>query len=454
MSNLVIPEKPEGVTWTDDQWKAIMASGRDILVAAAAGSGKTAVLVERIIQKVLNEDEPVDIDELLVVTFTNAAAAEMRQRIGSALEKAVEQQPVSKHLRRQLSLLNRASISTLHSFCLEVIRKYYYLIDIDPSFRIADEAEAALLRDEAIEELFEEEYGKEENEEFYRLVDTFSNDRSDAELQTIVGRLYDFAKSHPHPEEWLKNLPQMYDVDEETTDIDSLPFMEDLKLDLDLQLEGAEAILRELLEMTAWPGGPSPRAENFQEDLQIVHKLRASVSSWQTLYNEMQKVKFSRLKSCKGEEYLPDLVQKSKEMREQMKKTVDSIKEDYFSRKPESYLRDMRNMKGVVAALAELVQKFSVKYQSLKREKGLVDFGDLEHFALEILQETSGEGDSSLKPSEAAISYQRQFKEVLLDEYQDVNLVQESIIQLITSGGEAAGNLFMVGDVKQSIVRP
>ena len=161
MSNGI--QKPSNSQWTDDQWQAIVSSGQDILVAAAAGSGKTAVLVERIIKKILSKENPVDVDSLLVVTFTNASAAEMRSRIGEALEKALKENPSSLHLRRQLTLLNKASISTLHSFCLNVVRKYYYLINIDPSFRIADETEGQLLIDEVLDELFEEEYSREDN---------------------------------------------------------------------------------------------------------------------------------------------------------------------------------------------------------------------------------------------------------------------------------------------------
>src|SRR3954465_1718023 len=223
MNSIMIPPKPEGVTWTDDQWKAIMARNKDILVAAAAGSGKTAVLVERMINKVLNKQEPINVDELLVVTFTNASAAEMRHRISEALEKAINDDPTSNHLRKQLSLLNRASISTIHSFCLEVIRKYYYLIDVDPGFRIADETEGQLLRDEVLEELFEEEYGKAENEDFFRLVDSFTNDRSDTALMDIIRDLYDFARSNPSPENYLQTIVNMYDVDSERA-IDELPF--------------------------------------------------------------------------------------------------------------------------------------------------------------------------------------------------------------------------------------
>src|SRR3954452_17673681 len=246
MNSIVIPPKPEGVTWTNDQWKAITARDKDILVAAAAGSGKTAVLVERIIQKILSKVEPIDVDELLVVTFTNASAAEMRHRIGEALEKAIDTDPSSRHLRKQLSLLNKASISTLHSFCMEVIRKYYYLIDVDPGFRIADETEAQLIRDEVMDELFEEEYGKKDNEAFFNLVDSFTSDRSDAALMDIIRSIYDFARSNPLPDNYLQKIAAMYQV-EEIASIEELPFIDALLFDSKLQLEAAKEMIMQAL---------------------------------------------------------------------------------------------------------------------------------------------------------------------------------------------------------------
>ncbi|MGF2615302.1 helicase-exonuclease AddAB subunit AddA [Rossellomorea vietnamensis] len=446
-----IPMKPEDATWTDDQWKAIWAKGRDILVAAAAGSGKTAVLVERIIQKMLDKEDGINVDELLVVTFTNASAAEMRHRIGTALEKAITADPGSYHLRRQLSLLNRASISTLHSFCLEVIRKYYYLIDIDPGFRILDDTEGELLRDEVLDELFEEEYGKEDNDSFYKLVDTFTNDRSDAALQDMIRKLYDFSRSHPDPDAWLGNLVDMYDVEEEGS-IDDLPFIEALKFDVLLSLKGAQALFQQAYDLTKEPGGPAPRAENFLDDLALTERISSSFQqSWSEGYAVFQSIKFSRLKPCKGDEFDPSLVEEAKAMRDKGKKMVEKIAEDFFSRKPETYLRDMKKMREVVQSLVEAVRGFSQKFNSLKNEKGVVDFADLEHFCLEIL--TEKEGTEELKPSFAAAQYRKQFKEVLVDEYQDTNLVQESILGLVTADEESKGNLFMVGDVKQSIYR-
>ncbi|KKB36785.1 helicase-exonuclease AddAB subunit AddA [Bacillus thermotolerans] len=447
MNKLIIPEKPSDVSWTDDQWKAINASGRDILVAAAAGSGKTAVLVERIIRKITSKEDPVNIDELLIVTFTNAAAAEMRQRIGSALEGAMDEDPASPHLRRQGTLLNKAHISTLHSFCLEVVRKYYYLIDVDPAFRIGDQAELLLLRDEVLDDFLEEEYGKENNEEFYRLVDTFSGDRSDEELQTIITELYKFARAHPEPDRWLRELSQLYDVKEGEDSIDGLPFIQTLKSYIDLQLEAAEAMLGECLNMVHLPGGPAPREEMFRREKEMIHRLRESLSSWNHLYEEMQAVHFPTLKGYKGDEYDPELKERSKELRTEAKDIVLKLQKEYFAHKPDIYVRNMEEMHEVIDALARLVQRFTDRFQAAKREKGLVDFSDLEHFTLDIL--TNEEGG----PSEAASAYRQQFKEIFLDEYQDFNIVQESIIQLLKTGNEDNGNVFMVGDVKQSIYR-
>lgn len=447
----MIPPKPAEATWTEDQWKAIFAKNQDILVAAAAGSGKTAVLVERMIQKIISTEDPINVDELLVVTFTNASAAEMRHRIGEALEKAINVNPKSTHLRKQLSLLNRASISTLHAFCLEVIRKYYYLIDIDPGFRIANETEVQLLRDEVLDDLFEAEYGKVGNEAFYQLVDMFSNDRSDIALQTIIGELYDFAMSNPSPEEYLQKVISMYEV-ETTTPIENLPFMKPLLFEVGLQLEGARDLAEQGLELTKLPAGPAPRAETFNLDIQLIDSLiKANNDSWQSIYEAIQTLPFSTLKSCRGDEFDKNLIEKSKKTRDKVKKIITDLKDELFSRKPESFLRDIVLMKPHIETLVELVRDFSHRFAAIKREKGLIDFSDQEHMCLQILTQKSPEGEMS--PSEVALMYGNHFKEVLVDEYQDTNMVQETIINMVSQEKEETGNLFMVGDVKQSIYR-
>ncbi|WLR51514.1 helicase-exonuclease AddAB subunit AddA [Bacillus tianshenii] len=438
--------KPKDSMWTDEQWQAITAEGKDILVAAAAGSGKTAVLVERIIRKITNTNNPVDVDRLLVATFTNAAAAEMRKRVGEALEKELQTNPSSLHLRRQLSLLNRASISTLHSFCMEIVRKYYYKLDLDPKFRIADQTEAELLREEVLDEIFEEEYSTEENERFYDLVDRYSSDRSDLDLQVLIRKLYDFARANPHPNEWLEQIKRSYELKDEAT-IEDLPWISDLLADIHLQLEGAEQLLTKAMDLTHEPGAPAAYAENLEVDLEGVRQLRAH-NDWTALYEGFQSLQaFGRLKSARGKDIDKNLQEQIKGMRDSAKKIVKKIEEELFQRSPQSYLKDLKEMAPAVGKLIELVQVFSERFDQAKKEHGLVDFSDLEHYALAVLAEELST-DSAI-PSEAALDYKQQFAEVLVDEYQDTNLVQETIIQLVSKGD----NLFMVGDVKQSIYR-
>ncbi|WP_221563686.1 helicase-exonuclease AddAB subunit AddA [Alkalihalobacillus sp. TS-13] len=447
----VIP-KPEGAQWTDEQWHAITARGEDILVAAAAGSGKTAVLVERIIRR-LTDHDGVDVDRLLIVTFTNAAAAEMRKRIGIALEKALKEKPGSLHLRRQLTLLNRASISTLHSFCIEVLRKYYYQLDLDPNFRIADETEAELIRQEVLEELLEEEYGREDNEPFFDLVDRFSNDRGDDEIQNMIIRLYDFSRSYPWPEQWLEQMGGKYSKSEQVETIEELSWTNELVQDVQLQLRGMLELLEQAKQWALLPGGPGPYYDTLLEDEQMVRNLiESGTVSWQKVYETFQENKFSRLKACKGDEYDEALKERVKSIRDRVKKQVEGLQEELFSRSPKSFITHIRELAPVMQTLIKLVKSFSVRFQSAKKEKGLVDFSDLEHFCLEVL---TGEGSSEkrLVPSQAAQEYRQKFIEVLVDEYQDTNLVQESIVQLVTKEQEEGSNLFMVGDVKQSIYR-
>ena len=438
--------KPENSQWTDDQWKAIVASGQDILVAAAAGSGKTAVLVERIIRKIISKENPVDVDALLVVTFTNASAAEMRSRIGEALEKALKENPSSLHLRRQLTLLNKASISTLHSFCLQVVRKYYYLINIDPSFRIADQTEGQLLIDEVLDEMFEEEYSSEDNEVFFDLVDRYTSDRNDVELQTLIRELYFFSRSHPTPSVWLDQLTAMYDLSE-TEEVESLPFVQYLLQDIEMQLIGAKDQLEQAMELTKLPAGPAPRAENLVDDLKQVSELIALKNSWEQLSEKIKTFKLSRAKVVKGDQYDKALTDQVTSLRNAVKKQIEHLRDEMFSRTLRNYLLDFDHLKPVVTKLVALVKQFADRYEGMKKEKGIVDFADLEHYCLQILQTEERE------PSEAALFYKQQFVEVLVDEYQDVNLVQESILRLVTKDEEATGNMFMVGDVKQSIYR-
>lgn len=437
---LKINKKPEGALWTDDQWKAIDAVGNNILVAAAAGSGKTAVLVERIIRKVVNPYNQVDVDRLLIVTFTNAAAAEMRNRIGEAIEKELKKNPSSLHLRRQLSLLNKANISTLHSFCMKVIRQYYYEVQVDPKFRILDDTEGELIREEIVDELFEEEYGKENNDNFFDVVDKYSGDRTDDALRELVRKLFNFSRSHPDPEAWLDGMVHTYELTNVEV-IEDLPWTKELLADVKLQLSGAVSWLEKGMELTKEPGGPAKYSENFEEDLTFIHRLLRT-TSWTELYELFQSFKFGKLKSITKKDLVDDtLKDRAKGLREKAKKQVDDIRKDLFNKHPDILLHELKEMAPTVSTMVNLVKKFTERYMDEKREKAILDFNDLEHLSLEILgkkDQNSGEWI----PSKYATEYKDHFVEVLVDEYQDTNLVQETILSLLSNGSNLSFNSF------------
>lgn len=444
---LDIAPKPENVTWSDEQWQAIAAEGQNILVAAAAGSGKTAVLVERLIRKITEASSPVNIDELLVVTFTEAAAAEMKARIGQAIEEKMADHPADSRLRRQLTLLNHASISTLHAFCMKVLRRYYYKINLDPAFRIMDQTEAELMREQVIEDVFEEEYAQSDNQAFYELVDRYSGDRQDVQLQELVLQLYDFSRSHPQPEQWLDDMAEDYVLAEDCS-IDDLSWTSILIEDVKGELQGFLDLINQADELTYQPAGPAPLQENLQQDRKLLLDLiTRAETSWSSLQEGFADVSFSRLKTVKGEAYDEDLKDQVKALRDQAKTAIQKMQKTLFSRRPDLYMADIRYMAPHIHTLSQLVKTFSRHFQAVKLEQALLDFSDLEHYCLSVF--TTVDEDGKVVTSEAARDYQQQFSEILVDEYQDTNLVQEAIIQHITR----SNNLFMVGDVKQSIYR-
>lgn len=437
--------------WTDEQRLAIEARDCSLLVSAAAGAGKTAVLVERIIRSITDENSPVDIDRLLVVTFTKAAAAEMRERISAAVARALNENPASTHLNRQLILLNRASVTTLHSFCLEILRQYFYRLDLDPSFRVADDTEAALLRLEALEELFEEYYGA-EDPDFLALVDAYGGDREDTMLQDMVLKLHRFAASSPWPEEWLNSLVTGYTTREGLPPGD-LPWGSALLDWLDLQLEGCLIKLARARRYASAPAGPAIYLETLANDTVLVEDLiKAGRISWQALYEAANHSEFGKLRTCKDKDVDDLLKKRVQRLRDQVKKTVKDMRECFFSRPPGDLSADLARVAPMARTLVELALAFDKKYAQAKTAKSLLDFSDLEHYCLRILMdEVSSPGKAV--PSAAAYELREHFAEVLVDEYQDINAVQETILQLVSREETATPNRFMVGDVKQSIYR-
>lgn len=444
-----IPEKPENATWTDEQWQAIHAGGENILVAAAAGSGKTAVLVNRIISRLLDETTPCNVDELLVVTFTNAAAAEMKHRIGQALEAELEKNPDSLHLKKQIALLNTATISTLHAFCLDLIRKYYYRTEVDPDFRLMDQVESMLLRDEVLDAFLEREFAEEGNEAFFHLADTVTDDRSDQNLADLISKLYDFSAANPDPAKWLDEMVSFYQ-ETEGKQISDLPYYPVIIETIQAEIEKAKDQLELAKHLSEAPGGPAGYLETFQDDLRQVEGLQEIMqqATFDELGEAFQAVSFKRIATLKNKEELDQaLIERAKKARDTAKKAVQGIAESLFKRKEKEYLKDLASMQGDVKTLAKLVKRFSTEFFIAKEQKGVLDFSDLEHLALDILQEQDG------SKSIVARELTKRFQEVLVDEYQDTNLVQEMIISLVTIPDEASGDLFMVGDVKQSIYR-
>lgn len=453
----LIPTKPQEAQWTDEQWKAIWASGQDILVSAAAGSGKTAVLIERLIQKILAPEESrIDVDQLLVVTFTNASAAEMRSRMAEALEKAIAKDINNTFLRRQLSLLNKAQISTLHSFCLAICRQYAYMIDLDPGFRIASQDEVALLRDDVLADVLEQSYREDSLADFtqddmYLLVDSFTSDRNDQDIEVLIEKLYEMSRVQPEPFKWLDRLPLAYDIPEHYT-VDDLDYVQELKQSIEYALMQAcdnlaffEKVSNEQFGLEAYEQMATIEAGAARYLLELVQ-----TSTWEAVYDYIQTIEWVDMrKGPRPKNADKEVKELALAKRNEAKKTIQEMKDKFFARKPHYLLQEIRNMRPIIETLVKLTKLYSSAFKKVKLERGLVDFSDLEHFALEIL--TVRDEQEELQPSEVAIQFKERFKEVLVDEYQDVNMLQETILQLVKSGDETNGNLFMVGDVKQSI---
>lgn len=437
-----------GVKFTPDQQRVIDTRDRNILVSAAAGSGKTAVLVERIIQKICDEKRPVDIDRLLIVTFTSAAAAQMRERISKAVMKKLEEQPDNEHLQKQAALIHNAQITTIDSFCLFVIRNNFNEIGLDPGFRVADEGEIKLLESDILAELLEDSFA-ESAERFLRFVECYSTGKGDQKIEEAILRLYHFAMSYPFPEEWLMERKQDY-VLEDIADLQDKPWFQGALGYLRTVLQECKHRLEQALSIAEGMHGPMQYRENLIEDMELIEKL-GKAEGYEELFDLFTYQSFGRLSSKKGEDVDPVLKDIVKAIRDDVKDTVGGLKKNLFQISPEVAVEDMAWCREVVWELVDLTLAFKERLDAAKREKNLVDFSDMEHFALQILLERGENGEIMLR--ETAKAFQQHFEEIMIDEYQDSNEVQELLLSSIS--GESIGNYnrFMVGDVKQSIYK-
>ena len=430
------------VKWTKEQSQAINEKGSNILVAAAAGSGKTAVLVERIINKIINEN--IDIDKLLVVTFTNAAASEMRERILDAIYKKLEEYPENQNLQRQITLINKASICTIDSFCLEVVRNNFFELDnISPNFRIADTTEIELLKQEVIEDIFEEKY-ENQDENFSKLINTYTSYRDDTPLKELVLKIYSYIQSSPFPEEWLNEKIEMFNLKDKLNEdfsktpwgnillkeieeeiIDDIKTLEDIKkeLDLDSELESFSQVVR--------------------SDLDLLKILQENINNWDKLYEIYNKMSFVSWPRKKIES---DLKEYAKNVRDDVKKKFSSKLSKILICNSEEANQDIFDMYEILLKLKNLILEFGKEFSKRKRLKNMVDFNDIEHLALDILIKKQ---EDKIEITDVAKRYQKKFIEIAIDEYQDSNLVQEYILTSISNNN----NIFMVGDVKQSIYK-
>ena len=434
-----------GVSWTTEQQQVIDLRNRNILVSAAAGSGKTAVLVERIVKIITDKNHPVDIDHLLIVTFTNAAAAEMRERIGNAIEKVLDEQPGNEHLLRQLTLIHNAQITTIDSFCLYVVRNHFHEIDLEPNFRIGDEGELKLLREDVLDRVLEQNY-EEPSEAFSDFVEGYASGRTDAALNEMILQLYEFSRSYPWPEKWLDSFVGAYRI-ETREELDRAEWLAPLTENICFVLKDCEQLLKQALAITQQDDGPDMYEKAVQSDLEKYESL-SKLTSFCELYGALSDIKYDRLASSRGFEGDPDKLELVKSLREQAKDVVKKICRQYFFCSPEMMIEQLERTEPMLEEVVRLTKQFADEFAAAKRRKNLVDFHDVEHFALQILVDEETE-----KAKKTAEEFRDTFEEIMIDEYQDSNEVQETLLRSISREERGENNIFMVGDVKQSIYR-
>ena len=434
-----------GVSWTTEQQQVIDLRNRNILVSAAAGSGKTAVLVERIVKIITDKNHPVDIDHLLIVTFTNAAAAEMRERIGNAIEKALDEQPGDEHLLRQLTLIHNAQITTIDSFCLYVVRNHFHEIDLEPNFRIGDEGELKLLREDVLGKVLEQNY-EEPSEAFSDFVEGYASGRTDAALNEMILQLYEFSRSYPWPEKWLDSFVGIYRI-ENREELDRAEWLAPLTQNIRFVLKDCEQLLKQALAVTQQDDGPDMYEKAVRSDLEKYESL-SKLTSFCELSVALSDIKYDRLASSRGFEGDPDKLELVKSLREQAKDVVKKICRQYFFCSPEMMIEQLERTEPMLEEVVRLTKQFADEFAAAKRRKNLVDFHDVEHFALQILVDEETE-----KAKKTAEEFRDTFEEIMIDEYQDSNEVQETLLRSISREERGENNIFMVGDVKQSIYR-
>ena len=435
------------IAFTKDQEKVILERNKNILVSAAAGSGKTAVLTERIIRLVSEGDEKCDIDRLLVVTFTSAAASEMRERIRTALSRKLEAYPDDTHLQKQMTLIHNAQITTIDSFCLYLIKNNFNDIGLDPGFRVADEGEISLIKKEAAQEVLEQAFEKGEPE-FLHCVECFSKPGREASVMEHACNLYEFAMSYPFPLQWLEDCRKNYQGESQESFFAG-KMIQDLVATIRTQLVDFIGMYDTAIQYCRDAGGPIQYEGLLTQERQQLQEA-AEKKDYAALFDFFKKMVFDRLPSKRDPDVDPEIKELVKGIRDFVKKAIKAIAAEYFYTERNVMYQDIVDSFQAVDQLITLACSFYNTFSQKKKERNLIDFSDMEHLALAILWE---EQEGSFVPTKTAMGYRDYFIEVMTDEYQDSNLVQEFILRSISKDETGHNNRFMVGDVKQSIYK-
>ena len=431
--------------WTPAQKSAIDTRDCNVLVSAAAGSGKTAVLVERIISMITDPDKNIDIDRLVVVTFTKAAAAQMKDKIRKALDSMLDENPGDVNLLRQITLLNNAQITTIDSFCLWIIRNHFPEVNLDPGFRIMDEGEKKLIENDVLEDVLEEFYA-EADEEFFNLVDAFGMGRDDSGLVSIIDKIYRFSRSNPWIDEWFDECMLVYD--DETYDN---PAIKELYDSIKNALFDYRDKYNRLVDICSEPAGPAAYTGALQSDLLGINEMINS-QDFGELGRRIRIFSFEALSRKKDAGADPDIKEYVKGQRKLFKDYIGRLNDKIFLKDDEGIFADMQGAGIQIRTLLKVAKVYAKRVSEVKREKGIIDFNDMEHLALSILVKKE---DGKLVYTETADKLANRFEEILIDEYQDSNQLQEVILNAVSKTrltGEN-NNIYMVGDVKQSIYK-
>lgn len=432
--------------WTRDQKKIIDAANCNLLVSAAAGSGKTAVLVERIIQKICNSDNPINVDELLVVTFTKAAASQMKDKIRIAIEHKLEEEPGNEHLQQQLYLLNQANIMTIDSFCYKVVKEHFHVLNIDPGVKVGEAGEIGLLREKILDDVIEEFYR--DNDGFVSFSEAFCRDKDDDKLEEYIGKVYDISSSYPRPEQWtLEGRKELQITCEE--DFMNLSYVKPYIEQIHMVAEDIKSQILDMLELARGIDGPSYMEKALLSDVELVDGI-ISANTY-SMFHDLFSWKFANIGRGKAGTFHEDVAQQIKDVRGRYKDDIKDILKGFelpFS----TLLSQYKGQEKMLVSLLDITDEFRSRFLEAKKQKNILEFSDVEHFALDILCDGYEEDGTPIQ-SIIGKEMSEDFYEIMIDEYQDSNYLQEAILYCVSSIPRGTNNMFMVGDVKQSIYR-